>query len=239
MHDAGDTGRTRAVSLPNPSRRGLLAGSAAAALVAATAAVTAAGAPAASAPHWRDTDSPDAELISLCDRLVTLEAARRTILYAQHTTEDEHRTEPELDVVCDEQQAVFDRITALPEPVTLAGASAMARAALSEAPIDHDGSLSPMDNAEWLAFGAITFLAASRPAEEDRGMSARKPSEPDAKLLAMCIAFHEQHAAVLAVADDDEDREDDLAAALDRRWNISDRIKACSVGLRKLALARG
>jgi hypothetical protein len=159
MHDAGDTGRTRADTPPNPSRRGLLAGSTAAALIASTALVTAAADPRASVPHRQDADSPDAELISLCDRLVTLEAARRTILYAQHTTEDEHRTEPELDVVCDEQQAVFDRITALPEPVTLAGASAMARAALSEAPIDHDGSLLPMDNAEWLAFGAVTFLA--------------------------------------------------------------------------------
>jgi hypothetical protein len=53
-------------------------------------------------------------------------------------------------------------------------------------------------------------------------MSASKPSEPDAKLLAMCIAFHEQHAAALAVADGDGDG---LTAALDVRWNISDRIK--------------
>jgi hypothetical protein len=231
MHDAGDTGRTRADTPPNPSRRGLLAGTTAVALVAATAAVTAAaGAPSASVPDWQDADSPDAELISLCDRLVTLEAARRTILYAQHTTEDELRTEPELDAVCDEQQAVFDRITALPEPVTLAGGRAMARAALSEAPIDHDGNLSPMDNAEWLAFGAITFLAASRPAGENRSMSARKPSEPDAELLAMCAAFHDQHAAVLSAADSDlapaaVDKEDELMAANDKRWKISDQIK--------------
>jgi len=220
MHDAGDTGRTCADTPPNPSRRGLLAGTTAAALVVATAAVTAA----CGAPHaLADADGPDAELISLCDRLVTLEAARRTILYAQHTTEDEHRTEPELDVVCDEQQAVFDRITALPEPVTLAGARAMARAALSQAPIDRDGSLSPMDDAEWLAFGAVTFLAASGPGGEDRSVSARKPSEADAKLLAMCIAFHEQHVTVLAAGGGDD--EDNLMTAVDKRWNISDRIK--------------
>jgi hypothetical protein len=101
----------------------------------------------------------DAELISLCDRLTELIEAERRIVMAQHTIEDEERTEPELAAVCDEQKAVFDRITELPEPVTLAGASAMARAALSQAPIDRDESLSPMDDAEWLAFGAVTFLA--------------------------------------------------------------------------------
>jgi hypothetical protein len=66
MHDAGDTGRTRADIPPNPSRRGLLAGSTAAALVAATAAVTAArGAPLAASQRW-EIDGPDAELLALC-----------------------------------------------------------------------------------------------------------------------------------------------------------------------------
>jgi hypothetical protein len=103
-------------------------------------------------------DGPDAELISLCERIVTLEAARRTILDAQHTIEDEDRTEPELAAVCDEQEAVFKRITALPEPVTLAGATAMARAAISQAPLEADGSISFMGDAEWLAFGVAEFL---------------------------------------------------------------------------------
>jgi hypothetical protein len=71
MHDAGDTGRTRADTPPNPSRRGLLAGSTAAALVAATAAATtavatAAGAPRATVPQRQDADGTDAELLALC-----------------------------------------------------------------------------------------------------------------------------------------------------------------------------
>lgn len=191
---------------PNPSRRAMLAGSTAAAMVATTAAVTAAGAPRATLPDWPHADAyhgaddhllrlsiiangsephvrgralmlvadeamrlaalepvdpagPDAELIRLCDRLTELTAAERSIIMAQHTIEDELRTEPALDAVCDEQKAIFDRITELPDPVTLAGAAAMARTALADAPLELDGSISPMDNAEWLAFGAVTFLA--------------------------------------------------------------------------------
>jgi hypothetical protein len=136
MHDAGDTGRTRADTPPNPSRRGLLTGSTAAALVAGAAAVTAVAAPGASVPQRQDADGPDAELIRLCDRLTELTTAERTIIMAQHT-----------------------------------GATAMAAAALADAPLQLDGSISPMDNAEWLAFGAVTFLAGQQGAE---GPSARK-----------------------------------------------------------------
>jgi hypothetical protein len=78
MHDAGDTGRTRAVSPPNPSRRGLLAGSTAAALVATTAAVTAArGAPLAASQGW-ETDGPDAALLALCAAFHEENAAANT-----------------------------------------------------------------------------------------------------------------------------------------------------------------
>jgi hypothetical protein len=66
MHDAGDTGRARADTPPNPSRRGLLAGSTAAALVATTAVVTAVAAPGASVPQRQDADGTDAELLALC-----------------------------------------------------------------------------------------------------------------------------------------------------------------------------
>jgi hypothetical protein len=119
MHDAGETGRTRADTPPNPSRRTML-------LLTGTAAAVARGAPHALAA----ADGPDAELIRLCDRLMTLEAAQRTILSAQRTTEDELRDEPKIDAISAEQKAVFDLITELPQPVTQAGAGAMARAAL-------------------------------------------------------------------------------------------------------------
>jgi hypothetical protein len=87
---------------------------------------------------------------------------------------------------------------------------------------DSDGDIPFVGTAEWLAFGVAEFLAAPIPTGEGRFMSARRPSEPDAKLLAICVAFHEQHAAAMAVAHDDENG---LTAALDVRWNISDRIK--------------
>jgi hypothetical protein len=211
MHDAGDTGRTRADTPPNPSRRGLLAGSTAAALVATTAVVTAVAAPGAILPDWPHADAypgaddhllrlsiiangseppdrgralmlvadeamrlaalepvdpagPDAELISLCNRLAEHAAAERTMIMAQHTIEDELRIEPALDAVGDEQKAILDRITELPEPVTLAGARAMARAAISQAPLELDGSISFMGDAEWLAFGVAEFLVG----EQDR-----------------------------------------------------------------------
>jgi hypothetical protein len=64
--DAGATGRTRADTPPNPSRRGLLAGSTAAVLVASAAAVTAVGAPRATVSQRQDADGTDAELLALC-----------------------------------------------------------------------------------------------------------------------------------------------------------------------------
>ena len=64
--DAGDTGRTRVDTPPNPSRRGLLAGSTAAVVVASAAAVTAVGAPRATVSQRQDADGTDAELLALC-----------------------------------------------------------------------------------------------------------------------------------------------------------------------------
>jgi hypothetical protein len=43
---------------------------------------------------------------------------------------------------------------------------------------------------------------------------------PDADLLTLCAEFHRRHAAADAVSDDD-----DLAAALRQRWDVSDRIE--------------
>jgi hypothetical protein len=91
-----------------------------------------------------------------------VESARRSLICNCHTGEDERRSEAELIALCDEAGATFNRITELPEATTLAGAAAMARAAMCQAPIERDGSLSPMDDAEWLAFGAPLFLAGAQ-----------------------------------------------------------------------------
>jgi hypothetical protein len=66
MHNAHDTGRTRAASPPNPSRRAMLAGGTAALLAGAAAVTVARGAPSGVA----GADGPDAELIAMCARLV-------------------------------------------------------------------------------------------------------------------------------------------------------------------------
>jgi hypothetical protein len=57
----------------------------------------------------------------------------------------------------------------------------------------------------------------------DSGAPVTDSGGPDAELLAMCIAFHRQHAAAQAVPSGDVD--DDLLAAMDRRWEISDEIQ--------------
>lgn len=57
----------------------------------------------------------------------------------------------------------------------------------------------------------------------DRDAPVTGAGAPDAELLAMCIAFHRQNAAAQAVPSSDVD--DDLLAAMDRRWEISDEIQ--------------
>jgi hypothetical protein len=142
---------------PIPSRRVLLTG-ASAALLAGAAAVTAASA----APAVPDgAAGADAELIRLCNRMVELEAARRTLIDSE-TQEDE--AQPELDGLYAESEAVFDRVCELPDPVTHAGALALARAALAEAPRELNGEIAWEGRAEWFAFGAAEFLVG----EQDR-----------------------------------------------------------------------
>jgi hypothetical protein len=56
----------------------------------------------------------------------------------------------------------------------------------------------------------------------DRDAPGVGASGTDAELLAMCIAFHRQNAAAQAVPSSDND---ELFAAMDRRWKISDEIQ--------------
>ena len=57
----------------------------------------------------------------------------------------------------------------------------------------------------------------------DRGAPGTGAGGPDAELLAMCIDFHRQNAAAQPMPSNDVD--DDLVAAMDRRWEISDEIQ--------------
>ena len=66
-------------------------------------------------------------------------------------------------------------------------------------------------------------IAANMRKDTSADRDAPVTGAPDAELLAMCIAFHRQNAAAQAVPSSDVD--DDLLAAMDRRWEISDEIQ--------------
>jgi hypothetical protein len=110
MHDAGDTGRTRADTPPNPSRRGLLAGSTAAALIAGAAAVTAAAVPS-------DPAGPDAELVRLHQALVAQTALIARIqaeLLPPGITAASKDKEERLAAADDKFWDLIDEMTAMP-----------------------------------------------------------------------------------------------------------------------------
>jgi hypothetical protein len=134
-----------------PGRRGLLGG--AAALLA--------GAAAATLPRvaLAAGTGPDAELIRLCDRLVEIDAEERAIL-ASTDEDDGGPLKPRYDALNVEWHAIDARLCDVADPVTKAGALAVARAAVAQAPRQTDGSFSTPELAEWLAFTAAAWFAA-------------------------------------------------------------------------------
>jgi hypothetical protein len=144
---------TAGPALP-PSRRGLLA-AAASALVAGAAIATAAhGAPVASPGLAGD----DAELISLCDRLVAIMAEEARIFA---TIEDEGEQERALEPTSHEYRAIEARLYDLGNPTTPAGLRAAAAAAVATAPKNLEGEIEcwSFGLAEWLAFSVVEMLA--------------------------------------------------------------------------------
>lgn len=101
----------------------------------------------------------DAELIRLCDRFAEIELKKKA-QYVEIKNDDERdRAREPLEA---ELKAIKQQLYALPDPSTLAGARAMARAAMASAPRDLDGTPyfdgGPAE--EIFAFGAVQFLAA-------------------------------------------------------------------------------
>lgn len=143
----------KAIPIPTTNRRHLLAG-AAATLVAGAAIASARAEPPVLAP------SPDAELITICTRLV--EIRRETDALYDTDAEAERRTQPALDALHTEQEAILKRIEALPSPRTMAGAKAVAAAARSLLLKDIDGNQEHANDAEWLAFTALEFVEGQR-----------------------------------------------------------------------------
>lgn len=133
----------------HPSRRSLLAAGTAAMLTGATIAA------ARAAPT-----GDDAELIGLCNRLVANRAEWVALCQSRHTLEDERRTEPDNQRLNDELRAMLDQIEAAPDLSAMAGAAAMARAAIALTPLNKAGDhWEASEDNEWLALTVAEFLA--------------------------------------------------------------------------------
>jgi hypothetical protein len=110
------------------------------------------------APVLAATAPADAELIVLCDRLVAAEGEISALAATQNTIEDEHRTKSQLDAMLANRNRVFDQIYNQPEVTTVAGALAMARAAIAVAPRNIDGEIIWAGNGEYLAWSVAEFI---------------------------------------------------------------------------------
>jgi hypothetical protein len=136
---------------PVPSRRALFGGAAllAGVVVLATAGTggTVPGAP-----------GPDAELISLCDRLAANGVEHDALLETHCTIEDEERDDAAVNDIFARRGRLLDAIWDIRRPATLPGARGMARAFSAIALRKADGTI--MEEGEiWLALAAAEFLA--------------------------------------------------------------------------------
>jgi hypothetical protein len=112
-------------------------------------------------PALAGATGPDAELIALCNRLVTTERELLAIYGLRKTQEDEKRSEHLLDALFTEQTAIVDRIQGMPDAATVNGLRSMARASLAIAPKRHNGSAYfEGGDAEGLAFVIARILGA-------------------------------------------------------------------------------
>jgi hypothetical protein len=101
---------------------------------------------------------PDAELITLCNRLVAIAAEEAVIFKTVAEEDDQDRA---LEPTIQEYRQIEDKLTELGNPTTHAGTRAMARASVAWAPRDPDGEITAgvAGLAEWLAFGVVESLA--------------------------------------------------------------------------------
>lgn len=141
----------KAIPIPITSRRNMLAGASAALLAGAAIACQAKSA----------TAGADAEMIALCNRVVAIRRETDALYEIRHDKESEDRTQPAMDALYDERDAVLDRINELPAPSSLAGARAVAAAARSLLLRDVNGEDEYSNDSEWLAFHALEFLTGS------------------------------------------------------------------------------
>ena len=111
-------------------------------------------------PASAEPAGADAALVQHCGRIMQIDAELMAIFRTRLTLEDEARTEPALDRLDDELEHHLAAIDRLPAPATLAGAKAMAGAALATAMKGRDGKPCAQDgnDSERLALMVARFL---------------------------------------------------------------------------------
>jgi hypothetical protein len=103
--------------------------------------------------------NPDAELIALCD-LFTQNEAKQNGLFVTIRNDDER--DVALEPLSAEWRSLLDQIEQFDGPATMAGARAMARAALATCPVNLDGSLQMGGDPEgWFHICIAKFLVGS------------------------------------------------------------------------------
>lgn len=103
--------------------------------------------------------APDDRLIALCGDYLAIEAKKRAVYAAtDNTLEAELRSQPELDQLFADGYAILEQITDV-EPVTLAGASALARITLTMLDHDTSGKIMVRDDEECCVATVLEFLA--------------------------------------------------------------------------------
>jgi hypothetical protein len=117
------------------------------------------GAPLPAIVQAVETVSPDVELIRLCDRLVANRAELSRLCDADHWAPDHGPHKPRHDALQEEGDRIEAELYDLADPVTLAGAHAVARAAVSVAPKDADGSITCEYLSEWLNITVVEYMA--------------------------------------------------------------------------------
>jgi hypothetical protein len=110
-------------------------------------------------PTGAGAANPDGEMITLCHRLVELEAAYDALC---STIEDDDERDAALLPVETEKSQIVSRVEEIGNPTTMEGAKAMARIALAHVPKGLDGTLRVGSNPEdWFFVCIAEFLTGS------------------------------------------------------------------------------
>src|SRR5690348_14092818 len=98
----------------------------------------------------------DQKLITLCNRLVEIEAEWNSVYGA---TDDEAEQDRLIAPLSDEMGRIECKLRKLGKPKTPAGVQAMARAALSLADKDPEGNVTSTDLRDWMAISVAQVVA--------------------------------------------------------------------------------